>query len=88
LCSSQRQHPFQTFERRRPKSVPTDKPHAISAVFAEKRTFFLEGADILSFGLGLNEDVIPNCPPAHRTGCRSARGDHYGSRRHGTGEAL
>jgi hypothetical protein len=27
--------------------------------FPEKRTFFLEGADIFSFGLGLNEDVIP-----------------------------
>jgi hypothetical protein len=25
----------------------------------EKRTFFLEGADIFSFGLGLNQDVIP-----------------------------
>jgi Domain of unknown function (DUF5916) len=27
--------------------------------FPEKRTFFLEGADIFSFGLGLDEDVIP-----------------------------
>ena len=27
--------------------------------FPEKRTFFLEGADIFSFGLGLNEDIIP-----------------------------
>lgn len=27
--------------------------------FPEKRTFFLEGADIFSFGLGLNQDVIP-----------------------------
>jgi hypothetical protein len=27
--------------------------------FPEKRTFFLEGSDIFSFGLGLNEDVIP-----------------------------
>jgi hypothetical protein len=27
--------------------------------FPEKRTFFLEGDDIFSFGLGLNEDVIP-----------------------------
>jgi hypothetical protein len=27
--------------------------------FPEKRTFFLEGADIFSFGLGLEEDVIP-----------------------------
>jgi hypothetical protein len=27
--------------------------------FPEKRTFFLEGVDILSFGLGLNEDVVP-----------------------------
>lgn len=27
--------------------------------FPEKRTFFLEGADIFSFGLGLGEDVIP-----------------------------
>ena len=28
-------------------------------VFPEKRTFFLEGADIFDFGLGLDEDVIP-----------------------------
>jgi hypothetical protein len=27
--------------------------------FPEKRTFFLEGSDIFSFGLGLNEDVLP-----------------------------
>lgn len=27
--------------------------------FEEKRTFFLEGSDIFSFGLGLGEDVIP-----------------------------
>ena len=27
--------------------------------FPEKRTFFLEGADIFSFGLGLDQDVIP-----------------------------
>jgi len=27
--------------------------------FPEKRTFFLEGTDIFSFGLGLGEDVIP-----------------------------
>jgi hypothetical protein len=27
--------------------------------FPEKRTFFLEGSDIFSFGLGLNEDLIP-----------------------------
>ena len=27
--------------------------------FPEKRTFFLEGADIFSFGLGLGQDVIP-----------------------------
>ena len=27
--------------------------------FPEKRTFFLEGADIFSFGLGLNESVVP-----------------------------
>jgi hypothetical protein len=27
--------------------------------FPEKRTFFIEGADIFSFGLGLEEDVIP-----------------------------
>jgi hypothetical protein len=27
--------------------------------FPEKRTFFIEGADIFSFGLGLGEDVIP-----------------------------
>jgi len=27
--------------------------------FPEKRTFFIEGDDIFSFGLGLNEDVIP-----------------------------
>lgn len=27
--------------------------------FPEKRTFFLEGSDIFSFGLGLNEDIIP-----------------------------
>jgi hypothetical protein len=27
--------------------------------FPEKRTFFLEGADIFDFGLGLGEDVIP-----------------------------
>lgn len=27
--------------------------------FPEKRSFFLEGADIFSFGLGLDEDVIP-----------------------------
>src|SRR5215204_3174860 len=28
-------------------------------VFPEKRTFFLEGADIFDFGLGLNDDVRP-----------------------------
>ena len=27
--------------------------------FPEKRTFFLEGEDIFSFGLGLNQDVLP-----------------------------
>ena len=27
--------------------------------FPEKRTFFLEGSDIFSFGLGLNEDLLP-----------------------------
>src|SRR5204863_113741 len=27
--------------------------------FPERRTFFIEGDDIFSFGLGLNEDVIP-----------------------------
>ena len=27
--------------------------------FPEKRTFFLEGSDIFSFGLGLEEDVLP-----------------------------
>src|SRR6185503_18708011 len=27
--------------------------------FEEKRTFFLEGSDMFSFGLGLNQDVIP-----------------------------
>jgi hypothetical protein len=27
--------------------------------FEEKRTFFLEGSDIFSFGLGLGEDVVP-----------------------------
>jgi hypothetical protein len=27
--------------------------------FPEKRTFFLEGSDIFSFGLGLEEDIIP-----------------------------
>lgn len=27
--------------------------------FPEKRTFFLEGSDLFSFGLGLNQDVIP-----------------------------
>ncbi|HLG01569.1 MAG TPA: DUF5916 domain-containing protein, partial [Acidimicrobiia bacterium] len=27
--------------------------------FPEKRTFFLEGADIFSFGLGLNQSIIP-----------------------------
>ena len=27
--------------------------------FPEKRTFFLEGSDIFTFGLGLGEDVIP-----------------------------
>ncbi|HYT68176.1 MAG TPA: DUF5916 domain-containing protein, partial [Vicinamibacterales bacterium] len=27
--------------------------------FPEKRTFFLEGSDIFSFGLGLNQDVLP-----------------------------
>ena len=27
--------------------------------FPEKRTFFLEGADIFDFGLGLDEDVMP-----------------------------
>jgi hypothetical protein len=27
--------------------------------FPEKRTFFLEGADLFSFGLGLGQDVIP-----------------------------
>jgi hypothetical protein len=28
-------------------------------LFPEKRTFFLDGADIFSFGLGLGEDVLP-----------------------------
>ena len=28
-------------------------------LFPEKRTFFLEGSDIFSFGLGLGQDVIP-----------------------------
>jgi hypothetical protein len=28
-------------------------------LFPEKRTFFLEGDDIFSFGLGLNDDVLP-----------------------------
>jgi hypothetical protein len=28
-------------------------------LFPEKRTFFLEGADVFSFGLGLGSDVIP-----------------------------
>src|SRR5262249_17965571 len=27
--------------------------------FPEKRTFFIEGADIFSFGLGLGQDLIP-----------------------------
>ena len=27
--------------------------------FPEKRTFFLEGDDIFSFGLGLSQDVLP-----------------------------
>lgn len=27
--------------------------------FPEKRTFFLEGADIFEFGLGLDEDIVP-----------------------------
>jgi hypothetical protein len=27
--------------------------------FPEKRTFFLEGSDIFTFGLGLNEDIVP-----------------------------
>jgi hypothetical protein len=27
--------------------------------FPEKRTFFLEGADIFSFGLGLGQDIVP-----------------------------
>ncbi len=27
--------------------------------FPEKRTFFVEGSDIFSFGLGLNQDVVP-----------------------------
>lgn len=27
--------------------------------FPEKRTFFLEGGDLFSFGLGLNQDVVP-----------------------------
>ena len=27
--------------------------------FPEKRTFFLQGADIFNFGLGLDEDVVP-----------------------------
>ena len=30
-----------------------------SLFFPEKRTFFLEGADIFDFGLGLDEDLIP-----------------------------
>lgn len=30
-----------------------------SLFFPEKRTFFLEGADIFDFGLGLEEDVVP-----------------------------
>lgn len=28
-------------------------------LFPEKRTFFLEGADVFSFGLGLDQDVVP-----------------------------
>src|SRR6185503_11896041 len=28
-------------------------------LFPEKRTFFLEGADVFDFGLGLDDDVIP-----------------------------
>lgn len=27
--------------------------------FPEKRTFFLEGSDLFSFGLGLNQDIVP-----------------------------
>jgi hypothetical protein len=34
-------------------------PTRFPLFFPEKRTFFLEGADIFSFGLGLDEDVIP-----------------------------
>ena len=34
--------------------------------FPEKRTFFIEGDDIFSFGLGLGQDVHPVFQPAHR----------------------
>ena len=49
--------------------------------FPEKRTFFLEGADIFSFGLGLDEDVIPLLQPAHRSRRRHRSADHRGRQR-------
>jgi hypothetical protein len=33
--------------------------HAVPTLLPEKRTFFLEGADIFDFGLGLDQGVIP-----------------------------
>ena len=36
--------------------------------FPEKRTFFLEGTDLFSFGLGLEEDVHSVLQPPHRPG--------------------
>ena len=38
---------------------PADQPHAFSLFFPEKRTFFLQGADIFQFGLGLGEGLVP-----------------------------
>ena len=44
--------------------------------FPEKRTFFLEGADIFSFGLGLNEGRAALLQPAHRAGGGRGGADH------------
>ena len=41
--------------------------------FPEKRTFFLEGADIFAFGLGLGHRRAALLQPAHRPGRRAAR---------------
>ena len=47
--------------------------------FPEKRTFFLEGDDIFSFGLGLNQDVLPYF--SRRIGLVGGRGGAHHRRR-------